>query len=134
MHAGYVVEQLRNPDPTRQHGDIGNKGDIAHQFFARVPRVATEHGQLSVIGSESKNRIERGRFAGAIRTDESQDATLFDPKIDIVKRYGCAENFAEPAFFYSRHNAICTVPWNCASMLHRVLCGSDETVAQFPLA
>ena len=31
MDAGDVVEHLRNPDPARQHGDIGDEGDIAHE-------------------------------------------------------------------------------------------------------
>ena len=49
MHAGDIIEQLRNPDPARQHGDIGNERDIAHELIARAPRVASEHFQFSLI-------------------------------------------------------------------------------------
>ena len=49
MHAGDVIEQLRNPDPPWQHGDISNERDFAHKFFARGPGIASEHGQLSVV-------------------------------------------------------------------------------------
>ena len=43
MHAGDVVERLRNPYPARQHGDIGNEADIAHELIALGPGVASEH-------------------------------------------------------------------------------------------
>jgi hypothetical protein len=49
MDASDVVEQLRNPDPTRQHSDIGNERDIAHELYARVPWIASEHRQFSLI-------------------------------------------------------------------------------------
>jgi len=31
MHAGDVVERLRNSDPSRQYRDVGYEADIAHQ-------------------------------------------------------------------------------------------------------
>ena len=40
--SGDIIEQLRDADPTRQDGDIGNEGDIAHQLFARRPGVPSE--------------------------------------------------------------------------------------------
>jgi hypothetical protein len=49
MNSGDVIEQLRNPDPTRQHCDIGNERDIAHELVARVPRITSEDSQLSFI-------------------------------------------------------------------------------------
>ncbi len=49
MHAGDVVEHLRNPHPARQHRDIGNETDIAHELVALGPGIAPEHLQFSLI-------------------------------------------------------------------------------------
>ncbi len=103
MHAGDVVESLRNPHPARQHGDIGNEADIAHELIALGPRVASEHLQLSLIRGEAENRIERGGLACAVGTDESEDAALFNTQIDAVQRDRCAERLAETACFYACH-------------------------------
>ena len=80
------------------------KADIAHELLARSPRVAPEHLQFSFVGSETENRIQRGRFARAVRADESEDTTLFDPQIDAVERDSCAEGFAKSACFYRCHD------------------------------
>ena len=103
MHAGDVVERLRNPHPARQHGDIGNEADIAHELIALGPGVASEHSQFSLIGGESENRIERGSLACAVGTDEAEDAALFDTQIDAVHCDGCAERLAETVCFYAWH-------------------------------
>src|SRR5207248_1101276 len=103
MHSGDIIEQLRHPDPARQHRDIGNERDIAHELIAPVPRIASEDSQLSFIGSEPENRIERGRFAGAVRTYDSENAALFDTQVYPIQRNRCAENFAEPVCFYRCH-------------------------------
>ena len=103
MHAGDVVERLRNPHPARQHGDIGDEADIAHELIALGPGVASEHLQFSLIWSEAENRVERGGLAGAVGTDESEDAALFDAQIDAVQRDGCAEGLAQAACFYACH-------------------------------
>jgi len=53
---------------------------------------------------KSKDCIERGGLAGAVRTDQSEDAALFDTKIDIIQRDGCAKNFAKTVCFYRCHD------------------------------
>ena len=86
MHAGDVIERLRNLDPARQHGDIGDEADIAHELIALGPGIASEHLQLSLVRGEAENRVERGGLAGAVGTDESEDAALFHAQIDAVQR------------------------------------------------
>src|SRR6267154_1298203 len=103
MDAGDVVERLRNFDPAREDGDIGDEGDIAHELIAVDPGVAAEDFQLSLIWSEAENGVERGGLAGPVGANESKDAALFDAQIDAVERYGGAEDFAEAACFYACH-------------------------------
>ena len=79
------------------------KRDIAHELIALRPGVASEHLQLSLVGGEAENRVERGGLAGAVGTDESEDAALFDAQIDAVQRDGRAEGLAEAACFYACH-------------------------------
>src|SRR5579864_275666 len=110
MHAGHVVERLRNPHPARQHGDIGNEADIAHELIALGPGVASEHLQFSLIWSEAENRVECGRLACSVGTDDSEDAALFNTQIDAVQRDGCAEGLAKAAGFYVRHG-FSAPPW-----------------------
>jgi len=78
MHAYEIVERLRNSQPARQHRDIGNKTDVAHQQIALRPRVAPEHAQRSLIRSQSENRIQRGRFARAVWTNQSENAPFLN--------------------------------------------------------
>ncbi len=103
MHPGDIVEHLRNPHPARQHGDIGNEADIAHELIALGPGISPEHLQFSLIRGEAENRVERGRLAGAVGADESEDAALFDPQIDAVQRDGWAEGLPKTACFYAGH-------------------------------
>jgi hypothetical protein len=103
MHAGHVVERLRNPHPARQHGDIGDEADIAHELIALAPRVASEDPQFSLIWSEAENRVERCAFACAVRTDEPENAALIHLQIHAVQRDGCAEGLAEAPCFYDFH-------------------------------
>src|SRR5260370_40844172 len=66
MHAGDVVEGLRNFDPSRQHSDIGNEADVAHQLIALSPRVASEYLQFSLIWSEADKGVQRSGLARAV--------------------------------------------------------------------
>ena len=43
MHAGDVIEQLRDPYPARQDRDIGNERDIAHELFACAPGITAKN-------------------------------------------------------------------------------------------
>ncbi len=103
MHARHVVERLRNPHPARQHSDIGNEADVAHELLALRPGISSEHPQLSLIRSQTENRVERGGLARAVGTDESEDATLFNTQIDAVQCNRCAEGLAETACFDACH-------------------------------
>ena len=104
MHAGDVVERLRNPHPARQHGDIGDEADIAHELIALASRGRVRAPSALPDRGEAENRVERGALAGAVGTDESEDAALFDTQIDAVQRDGCAEGLAQAACFYACHD------------------------------
>src|SRR5207249_11407613 len=87
----------------RQHRDIGDERDVAHELFARGPWIAPEHGQLSFVRGEPENRVERGSLACAVGADNSKDAALFDTQIDAIQRDSFAESLAETACFYGCH-------------------------------
>ena len=91
MHPADVIEQLRNLDPARQHSDIGNEGDVAHQPVALCPGIVSQHLQFAFIGGEAENGVERGCLARTVAPDNSQDASLFDAEIDAVQGDGRAE-------------------------------------------
>ena len=103
MHAGDVVERLRDPHPARQHGDVGDEADVAHEPVALRPGVAPEHLQLALVGGEAEDRVERGGLARAVGTDEPEDAALFDAQVDAVERDGRAEGLAQAARFDAGH-------------------------------
>ena len=69
MHAGDILEQLRNSNPARQHRNIGNEADIPHELIALCPGIASQYPQFALIGREAENRVERRRFAGPVWTD-----------------------------------------------------------------
>src|SRR6185312_11969458 len=116
MHAGDVVESLGDPHPARQHGDVGDERDVAHQLFARGPGVAAEHAQLSLVRGETENRGERGGLARAVGADEPEDAPLFDAQIEAVQRDRRAEGFMEPTCFYTGHGFSAPPRWRPAAL------------------
>src|SRR5437660_11315449 len=103
-----VVERLRNPQPARQHGDIGDKTDIPHELIAFSPGIAPQYLQLSVIGGEPENGVQRRSLAGAVGTDEADNASLFDAQVDTVQRDSRPKGFAEAACFYPCHSVSAT--------------------------
>jgi hypothetical protein len=98
-----VVEGLGDPQPAGQHRDIGNEADIAHEPIALGPGVAAENLQVSLVLDEPEDRVERGALAGAVGTDESEDAAFFDTQVDAIQSDGCAVGLAEAACFYAGH-------------------------------
>src|SRR3954447_5794959 len=100
MHSRDVIERLRDPHPAWQNRDVGNKTDIAHQLVALGPRVAPEHSQFPFVRSETKDSVKRRTFAGAVRSDQAEDAALADAEVYPVERDRCSKGFAESACFY----------------------------------
>src|ERR1035441_2507359 len=110
MHTSDVVECLRNPHPARQHGDIRNEADIAHQLFTLGPRIASEYLQFPLILRETENRVKRGGLASAVEPDQSEDTSLIDAQIDAIQRDRLAIGLAESVCFQDSHSfgSFCT--------------------------
>jgi 3-methyladenine DNA glycosylase Tag len=90
MHARDIVERLIDPDPARQHRDIGDEADIGHQVVALAPGIAPEHLEFALIGGEAEDRIQRGGLAGAVGADQAEDAAGLDAQVDAIQRDACA--------------------------------------------
>jgi hypothetical protein len=84
----YKVECLADTEPAGQHGNVGDEADILHELVALGTRVASEDTQLAVELGEAEDGLEKGRFAGAVGTDQSNDASGLDGKADGVDRGG----------------------------------------------
>ena len=108
VHAAGIVEQLRDANPAWQHGNVGDVGDVAHQLCARGPRIAPEDCELTLILSEAENRVERGGFTGAVRTDQPDDASFLDAQIDAVQGHRRPERFSNPSRLDDRHQLFST--------------------------
>src|SRR3954468_20269372 len=104
MHAGNVVERLRDANPAWEHGNIGDEADVTHQLVAFGPRVASQYTQFSLVGREAKNCVESSGFARAIRANDAENAAVFYLQIDAVKRDGFSKRFTETASFYAGHS------------------------------
>src|SRR3984957_2804267 len=95
MHTGYIFESLRDSNPAGKHGDIGNETDVAHQLIADAPWVAPQNLQFPLVRSQAEDLIQCSGLAGAVGTDESEDAPLFHPQIDTIQRDLRAEGFSQ---------------------------------------
>src|SRR5687768_5008126 len=93
---------------------MGNEGDVAHQLIPLGPGVTAEDVQLSLIRSESENRVQCGGLARAVGADQAEDAALFDTEVDAVERDSVPVGFAKAACFDAGHgfnaSAQCFLP------------------------
>ena len=122
MHAGNIVKHLPHLDPTRQHRNIGDERDIAHKLIALGVRVAAQNLQLTLIGQQAQNRVERCSLARAVGTNEPQDAALFDMQFDAIQRDRRSKLLAETARFYACHDfsapSFANPAWRFSRMRH----------------
>ena len=58
-----------------------------HQLGALLARIEAEHGQIAFDGGETQDRLQRSGLAGAVRTDQSDDAARFDVETHAVESH-----------------------------------------------
>ena len=103
MDAGHIVDGLADPHPARQHRDIGDEADVAHERIALAPRVAAEHRELALVRDQPEDRVQGGGLARAVRSDQAKDTPGLDGKVDAGERDGRAVRLAEAMGFDARH-------------------------------
>src|SRR5580704_10023243 len=99
MHALAESERLPDAHPARQHRDVGHEAHLAHQRVALPARVEPEYLQLPAEGSKPEDRLERGGLAGAVRTDEADDASRLDVETHAIEGARRAVGLAQSARF-----------------------------------
>ena len=52
------VEQLRHPDPARQHRDVRDEADLLHERFALFEWIEAEYGKLALAFGEAEDGLE----------------------------------------------------------------------------
>ena len=57
--------------------------------------VAVQRDRAGIGWKEAGNQIEQRRLAGAVRPDQSEDATLAHRQVDVVGDDDAAETFAQ---------------------------------------
>src|SRR3954454_13134601 len=103
MHTCDIVESLRDPHPARKNRDIGNEAYIPHEPISMAPRVVPKHHQFSLVGDQAQNCVQCSALAGAVRTNESHDASLLNFQVDAVKRDRSAKSLAQSMCFDDCH-------------------------------
>ncbi len=94
MDGGDIVDGLRNAQPAREDGDVGNEADIAHQEVAMSPGIEAQDAQLSLVTGEAEDGVQGRALPCPVGADEAEDATWFDLQIDTIEGHGGAEGFA----------------------------------------
>src|SRR5579859_5015581 len=117
MHTSYILKQLRNADPARQHGHIGHEAHIAHKPVALGPGIAPEYSELSLIGRKSENRIQRRGLARAVGTNQPENPSFFHAQVHAVQCDGCAEGLAQTSCLYACHGFSGPPWWTRASSI-----------------
>jgi hypothetical protein len=72
--------------PGRQHRDVRDEAGLMHEQGALAERLAAEHLQLALVGGEPQHGAQRAGLAGAVRTDEADDASRLDGEVGSIER------------------------------------------------
>jgi hypothetical protein len=70
------IERLPHPHPARQHGNVSDEAHIADKTIALPPRISPEDPEVPLVGCEADDCVQRGGLAGAVGTDQPDDATF----------------------------------------------------------
>ena len=103
MHALDIIERLRNPQPARQNGDVGDEANITHKPVALGPGITPEHSQFTLIGSQAEDGVQGRGLPRPVGSDDAKDPALFDTQIDPVQCDVAAEGLPQAACFYACH-------------------------------
>ena len=99
VHGLDIVKQLFHPDPPRQHGNVGDETDFAHQLLSLPERIQADHRQIAVAIRKPEHGFQQGCLAGTVRTYQSQYFAFLNLETDVVDGTYRAEMF--------RHTARC---------------------------
>src|SRR4051812_6418009 len=72
-------------------------------MLALTPGIPAEYAEFTRVVRQSKDRMDRGRLAGAIAPHQANDAALIDAETDIVERDRTAVPFADRLCLHASH-------------------------------
>src|SRR5690606_20990074 len=87
-----------------------------HEFRALATRVEAEHRQFTVEIGQAEDCLERGGLAGAVRTDQADDAARFDVEVDGVERLRSGIRLGQVARTHDRVHRLSS-SWPAASSM-----------------
>ena len=103
MHAFDVIERLPHAQPSRQHRNVADERDVQHQLVALGPGIAAQHLQRPFERDETEDRVQHRALAGAVGSDQSDDAAAFDRHVDVIECDTLSESFGQPVGFDAMH-------------------------------
>ncbi len=86
MHGGDEIQCLRDTQPPRQYGDIGDEAYVAHQLVALGARVAAQYLKMALECRESQHSLQCRGLAGTVRSDEAHDTSGAHCEVHAVER------------------------------------------------
>jgi len=57
MNSANVIESVRDADPAREYGDVGDERDIPHEEVALGPGIAAQNPEVAVEGREPEDGV-----------------------------------------------------------------------------
>ena len=81
------VDRLPDAQPGGEHRDVGDEARLAHERRPVAERLTTEHAKLALVAGESQHGPQGGGLAGAVRTDQTDDAARLDDETHVIERH-----------------------------------------------